>query len=332
MNPVAMEPKTEPTLEPVADEDGLPTSEPGEAMADLFPDAVEGSDEIAEAECPQESPLVGMVLTYNNGGSISSTLASLASVVDTLLVMDMGSTDDTLAIARQYTEHVWLAPSVVANAANPTSDMPQNYAALLAEANHLAPNGWGLWLEPTEWLLPDGQHTIQQWKKTDEHAGKKPADVAGHLLSIAPLFMEASMGWGGLARKEPRLFKLSNGVALNHTYYNGLDVVGPCKPLRHGKTGAIIQACPYPDTAAMVAGVHQLAQRAVLHQVEQNRLKKPGALTMVLAPMWAFVRQFVGNAGFLDGTAGLTLAYAQALQVHLKHVITKQLLRDLQPA
>ncbi len=330
MNPVAMEPTTD-DVTPVTEEDGLPTSEPGEAMEDLFPEGP--GEEPTPADQPgiqAPAPLVGMVLTYNNGHSISSTLASLASVVDTLLVMDMGSTDDTLTIARQYTEHVWLAPVGAINIQHVERHNPQHYAALLAEAERLAPNGWGLWLEPTEWLLPDGQHTLQQWKKTLDNPAEQPGALAGHLLSIAPLFMNATIGWGGLGRKEPRLFKLSNGVALNHTYYHGLDVAGPCKPLRHGKRGAIIQACPYPDTAAMVAGVHQLAERAVLHKVEQHRLRKPGVVAMVLAPMWAFVRQFLGNAGFLDGSAGLTLAYAQALQVHLKHVMAKQLWRDMQ--
>jgi hypothetical protein len=46
--------------------------------------------------------------------------------------------------------------------------------------------------------------------------------------------------------------------------------------------------------------------------------KRPGAVQLLLRPLWRFVRMYVFQAGFLDGLHGLVLCTLQAYGVFLK--------------
>ena len=48
-----------------------------------------------------------VILTKNNQKTIRYALASVAEWVDELVVVDCGSTDDTLTIARAYTSKIF---------------------------------------------------------------------------------------------------------------------------------------------------------------------------------------------------------------------------------
>lgn len=84
-------------------------------------------------------PVSGVVITKNEGDRLGRCLASMRGLCAELLVVDSGSQDDTVAVARAHGARVvhqdWLG-----------------YAAQKTFANTLAVNDWLLLLDADEWL------------------------------------------------------------------------------------------------------------------------------------------------------------------------------------
>lgn len=50
----------------------------------------------------------GLILTKNNAASVDYALASIRDYMDEIVVLDSGSTDATLDIARKYTDKIYI--------------------------------------------------------------------------------------------------------------------------------------------------------------------------------------------------------------------------------
>lgn len=93
-------------------------------------------------------PLSVFVTTFNNADTLADCLAS-AAFADELVVLDSGSTDDTVAIAREYGARVFVEPF--------KGYGPQKQSAL-DKTRH----DWVLLLDADEALTPEAADEIQQ--------------------------------------------------------------------------------------------------------------------------------------------------------------------------
>lgn len=97
---------------------------------------------------PAPLPLSGVVITRNEADRIGRCLDSMRGLCAELLVVDSGSTDDTVAVAAAHGARVvhqdWLG-----------------YAAQKTFANTLATHDWLLLLDADEWLSPGTADTIR---------------------------------------------------------------------------------------------------------------------------------------------------------------------------
>lgn len=87
-----------------------------------------------------------IVITHNNAATLENTLYSL-HWVDELIVLDQGSTDNTLTIARTFTDKVFFHPSN-----NPT--------ILRRDALALGKSDWLFLVEPDEWVEEMLRHEV----------------------------------------------------------------------------------------------------------------------------------------------------------------------------
>ena len=134
-------------------------------------------------------PLSGVVITMNEADRIGRCIESLRAVCDEVIVLDSGSSDDTVAIARRLGAHVehlgWLGFAAQKNAAIERATQP-----------------WVLLLDADEWLDADAQQAVR-----DLFAGAlEQADV--WQLMRRTHFLGHAMRAGSFAR-EPveRLFR-----------------------------------------------------------------------------------------------------------------------------
>ncbi|HEY4555058.1 MAG TPA: glycosyltransferase family 2 protein [Lysobacter sp.] len=151
--------------------------------------------------------LSGVVITYNEADRIGRCVASLRPVCREVIVLDSGSTDDTVAIARAAgarVEHrAW-----------------DGFAAQKNAAIALASQPWVILLDADEWLEPDAQDAVRALFAREVEA----SDV--WLLRRRTHYLGHAMRGGSFAR-EPvqRLFRAHLRHALRpvHEY---LDTQG----------------------------------------------------------------------------------------------------------
>src|SRR5208282_2682631 len=98
-------------------------------------------------------PLTAILIAHNEEQDLPRALASLQGVSDEIVLVDSGSTDRTLEIARQFGARVFTRP--FAGFAE-----QKNYAAAQAA------NDWILSIDCDEALSPELRQSLLEWKET----------------------------------------------------------------------------------------------------------------------------------------------------------------------
>ena len=221
-------------------------------------------------------PLSGVVICHNEADRIGRCVESLMAVCREVVVLDSGSTDDTVAIARGLGARVehqdWLGFAVQKNAVIALASQP-----------------WVLLLDADEWLAPDAHDTLRGL-----FAGPiEDADV--WLLNRRTHFLGCAMRFGSFAR-EPvqRLFRahLRHALLPVHEY---LDVRG-----QRVQRSAIRME---HDTARNAAEYWAKLQRyARLWAEERQRQgKRAGAGRGAMAATAYLLKNLLMRGGVLDG-------------------------------
>ncbi|MPQ95245.1 glycosyltransferase family 2 protein [Thioclava sp. JE_KL1] len=125
--------------------------------------------------------LTVIILTKNEALHIARAIGSIKTIADQILVVDSGSTDETVAIARglgaTVLAHHWV-----------------NYATQLNWAIEHVPEG-------TEWIMRLDADEVVQPDLANEIAGSLPKvspDTDGIFISRRMSFMQRPIRWGGL--------------------------------------------------------------------------------------------------------------------------------------
>ena len=241
-------------------------------------------------------PLSGVVITKNEADRIARCVASMLPVCREVIVLDSGSTDDTVAIARGLgarVEHLdW-----------------QGFAMQKNAAIALASQPWVLLLDADEWLEPPAQHALRRLFADDVEA----ADV--WLLLRRTHFLGRALRGGSFAR-EPvhRLFRayLRHGLRAVHEY---LDVEGAVV-----RTSGIVLE---HDTARSAEEYWHKLQRYAQLWAEEQRAKgrRSFAGRGMLAAAAYLVKNLVARGGIVDGRAGLRFHWLHARYARLKYAL-----------
>lgn len=247
-------------------------------------------------------PLSGVVITLNEADRIGRCLASMRGVCADIVVLDSGSTDGTIEIARSYGARVehrdW-----------------DGFARQKNAAIERAVNPWVLLLDADEWLEPDAQSRIHALFAGDIDQ----ADC--WLLLRRTHFLGHAMRAGSFAR-EPvhRLFRqtLRHGDVPVHEY---LDVDG----WRVRTSDVALEH----DTARSEAEYWTKLQRyAELWARERAaRGKRAGALRGWAAGAAYLLKNMLLRGGIVDGTAGWRFHRLHARYSVLKYRRLRELTR-----
>ena len=239
-------------------------------------------------------PLSGVVITKNEGDRIARCVASMLAVCREVIVLDSGSTDGTVAIARGLgarVEHLdW-----------------QGFALQKNAAIALASQPWVLLLDADEWLEAPAQDALRRL-----FAGRiDDADV--WLLLRRTHFLGHALRGGSFAR-EPvhRLFRahLRHGLRAVHEY---LDVEGAGV-----RTSDIVLE---HDTARSAAEYWDKLQRYARLWADEQRARGRRAFAGrgLLAALAYLLKNLVLRGGFVDGRAGLRFHWLHARYAKRKY-------------
>ena len=237
------------------------------------------------------SELSVIIITKNEGLNIRACLESVAWA-DEIIVVDSGSTDDTVAICREFTPRIYI------------HDWP-GFGAQKNRALDYAGKNWVLSLDADERVTPELRMQLMQ---AMEEAGEEGFYLP-RLSQFCGRFIRHS-GW--YPDYVLRLFKRGKGRFSPDLVHESVILQGSA-----GKLSSPLLHYSYMNEADVNRKVEQYATAAAL-QMFNNGKATSGVGASVRAG-WAFLRTYCLRLGFLDGMAGFNIARMNARTTYRKY-------------
>ena len=241
----------------------------------------------------QMATLSVIVITKNEAESIKTCLESVRWA-DEIIVVDSGSTDDTVAICREYTDKVFI------------TDWP-GFGAQKNRALDLATGQWVLSLDADEHITPELRDEIQA---AINDPGGNVAFRIPRLSSYCGRPMRHGGWWPDYVI---RLLLRRHGRFSDDIVHERLVVNGPTgtfsNPIIH-------QAFENLEEVIQTMNNYSTAGARMMHKEE----RKAGLLTALSHGFWSFVHTYIVRAGFLDGREGFMLAVSNAEGTYYRYL------------
>jgi len=232
-----------------------------------------------------------VVITLNEEERIRETLASVAWA-DEIVVIDAGSEDKTVALAREFTDHVIIHPW-------------EGFAAQKNYGIEQATGEWILSLDADEQVEPALRAEIATVLSAREAS-------AGYRIA------RRNVMWGRFIRHgrlypdwQLRLFRRGRGRFVERAVHESVQVDGDV-----GRLVAPLLHRSYRDVGDFLRRADRYSTLAADDWVRAGRPFH--AIELVTAPLGRFVSMFVLHRGFLDGWRGFLLAVLYAYYVFIR--------------
>jgi glycosyltransferase involved in cell wall biosynthesis len=231
------------------------------------------------------------VITKNEAADIADALASVA-FADEIVVVDSHSTDDTAAIARQYTDRVIVRdwPGYIDQ---------KNYAASIAS------HDWILSLDADERATPElAAEITATLAGTPPHAAFRIPRVAWHLgrwIRTTDWYPDFQL----------RLYDRRLAEWTGRYVHEAVTVRGTVGQLR-----GELQHYAYRDIADHLETIDRYTTYAARQMYESGR--RASVRQIAGHPPLAFLRNYVARGGIRDGAVGFVVSALNAYYVFLK--------------
>lgn len=225
------------------------------------------------------------IIAKNEEANIARCLESV-KFADEIVVLDSGSTDKTVEIAKRYTNKVY------------ETDW-QGYGVQKQRALEKTTGDWVLNLDADESISFELQQEIKIAIALNE------ADA--YRLPIKMVFYNQPLKYSASPKRHARLFKRENAVFSNDIIHEKI-VLPP--NARIGKINAPIWHHSYKDLSHVLYKLNKYSSYSAKIRIAEK--KKPNLLKVFLATGWMFGRCYILQRGFLDGKLGLLFAIFSA--------------------
>lgn len=241
-----------------------------------------------------------IIIALNQEANIADCLASV-SFADEIVVVDTGSTDRTVEVARAYTDRVLTTNW---QGFGPT----KNYALDQARGD------WVFSLDTDERVPPALQAEILATVAADG-----PLD--GYRVARKNYFCGRwirHLGW--YPDYTLRLFRRGRGRFRDREVHEEVVVDGPLGTLK-----TPLEHYSYRSVSDYVARMDRYARLAAQELAKAGRRPCPGEL--FFRPLLSFFHLYLIRLGFLEGTPGYTLAVLMSMYKFLKYYYLRELAR-----
>lgn len=232
------------------------------------------------------------VITYNEAAAVGGALESV-SWADEIIVVDSGSTDDTVAIARRYTPHVEVRPW-------------SGYGAQKNHAASRASHDWILSIDADERVTPALADEIRRlFERGPEAAGyriRRVSHYLGRWIRSTDWYPDLHL----------RLYDRRRARWSTRPVHESIELDGRAATLR----GELLHH-PYRDVSEHLRKIDRYTTLVAEQWAAEGR--RTTALQAFVFPQLAFLRNYVLKRGFRDGTTGLVVSMLNSYYVFLKY-------------
>jgi len=250
------------------------------------------------------SKLSVIVITYNEEPDIAACLDSV-SWADEIVVIDCGSTDDTLSICRNYTDKIIQV--------NRHGSGIQKQQAL-----DIATCPWVLNLDADERIS-------EALKEEIRNAISSDSGINGYYIPRVSRFLGEEIKYCGWQDDRPlRLFKRDYTKVTETQVHEGFLVDGTIESLIHPM---IHEA--YKSLYQYVEKLNEYTSIEVQNRLRAHPNRKIGWVHVALAPLGMFWKSYIVRSGHRDGMRGLLLCmlssmsqmigYAKVWEYQMRH-------------
>jgi glycosyltransferase involved in cell wall biosynthesis len=227
-------------------------------------------------------PLSIVILTKNEAQNIARCLQPLFGLTDDILIVDNGSTDNTIEIAQ----------SMQANILQTTW---KGYSRTKNEGNAQAKYDWILSLDADEVIHEDLKNEIIQLfstelKETESFAIQRKMMYCGQQLNYGAVANEFRL----------RIFNRKNGLWNEEAVHENLFFK---EKTQIKKLTGFVYHFSYNTTQEHVQRLEKYAQLFA-----SKSTKKATIIKIFLSPIFGFLRNYFFKLGFLDGKLGFQFA------------------------
>jgi glycosyltransferase involved in cell wall biosynthesis len=239
-----------------------------------------------------------VLITQNEETNLPHTLESVLPLVrggqGEIIVVDSGSTDRTVELARSHGAKVFTEPW-------------KGFAAQKNSAIDKATCDWVLQLDADEALEPELAQEIQS-------ALKSSPTTNGFFIPRKNFFLRRWIKHGGFY-PDPKLRLIRRGAGHFEEYgaHPTIKVNGPTSQLKH----ALIHNA-YPTLRGYIDHMNSYSSMGAEVAVERGH-RRFSLANIVVRPWLTFVYNYIFRLGFLDGREGLLLHMYHAVYVSWKY-------------
>jgi glycosyltransferase involved in cell wall biosynthesis len=239
-----------------------------------------------------------VLITHNEEANLPRTLESVLSLVrdgrGEIIVLDSGSSDRTLEIARAYGAKVF-------------AESWKGFAAQKNSAMEKASMDWVLQLDADEALEPGLAQEIQSALAAD-------SGTVGYWIPRKNFFLGRWMKHGGFY-PDPKLRLIRRGAGKFEEYgaHPTIKIDGPT-----GKTKHALLHNAYPTLSAYIEHMNSYSSSGAQIALAKGH-RGFNLVNIVIRPKLTFLYNYIFRLGFLDGREGLLLHLYHAVYVSWKY-------------
>lgn len=240
-----------------------------------------------------------IIIAKNEQANIKRCLESVR-FADEVIVLDSGSTDNTVAIAKQYTEHVFVTDW-------------KGYGVQKQRALAKASGDWVLNLDADEFVTPALQEVIKKAIASNE------ADA--YRVAIQMVFYNQVLKYSGSPKRHVRLFRRSKARYSDDIIHEKVLMM-PGSRIERIKQPILHRS--FQDVSHVLYKLNKYSSYSAKVRIDAH--KKTGFIRTLISAGWMFGRCFILQRGFLDGRLGFLFALFHAQGAFYRGI--KQIYKD----
>jgi glycosyltransferase involved in cell wall biosynthesis len=237
------------------------------------------------------------VITRDEARNIAAALESVAWA-DEIVVVDSGSTDDTVAIARRFTDHV----------------VVREWPGYVAQKNHaasIASHDWIFSLDADERVTPALAAEIRDVMSRDPREARGQTTAAYQVPRVTWHLGRWIRSTDWYPDHQVRLYDRHRARWTGQYVHEALSADGPVDTLRGD-----LQHFPFRDIADHLDAINRYTTYSAKQMYESGR--RAGLPQIIGHPPLAFLRNYIAKGGIRDGGPGLVISAMNAYYVFLK--------------